>query len=362
MKNIYLLLILTFSLIFLGCGEKKDKVEILKEKIFHKTGQINIQCDKIAEFEDNVCGFSNGKIFIIKDNKISKEENYPIIERKQVLDIIKISDKYLIATNRGIIYKNNSLNQISSYKTNCFTIINGKIYAGTENGIVIFDNNFRELNRLDEKNSFFKEYFENKDISERLLRVNAITDDGENIYIGTDEGLIITDYEFNKAIFYYADYFVPSFSNDLIRHKGNSPLAGSVINSLKIINNNLYIGTNSGITIYNHSKKSWQSFISKDNNNAPDRSNWKVEVNAGSSDLPGNFIRFIDVFDKYIIAGTNKGLSCFSEEKNDFIPFLYNQNVVSMFKKENILYLVTEFDGIHIFSLMEVEVENSNRK
>ncbi|MGM0606847.1 MAG: hypothetical protein ACQESP_00380 [Candidatus Muiribacteriota bacterium] len=356
-KIFYLCLIIGFLLY--GCGSESES-EAEKKTVYKWEYETTIEKDNInnALFYNGkyYFGSENGLYFSDIDFELQKFDN-ELPGNIKITDLFSDGNRLLLGTERGYAVKNGSFQLRSVGGVNC--IIKGKenYFLGSDLGIYETLSNFEDVRLYDDTNSFFAEYIDNKDLTERVKNVNTLCATDEYIFAGTDEGLIKIEKGMEEAEFFYGDYIMPTLSDEYIEYSGNTPLSGNIITDLLKFENKLFIASNGGLNIYNLDSDSWENYTGPHMRRVKETTGWVEESTDGNSGLSGNYITALSInHDDTILVGTTRGLDIFCYERSEVVNNLPVDSVTFLHFNNKTLIVGTEFDGVKIFKLREREI------
>ena len=365
-KKLFILLCVCTIALNIGCGrscEKEVKTPVKKEWK---------QVDFINEFFPNDMIRYNNKLYFATDNglfesKDGKNRSIAKIdilkEKKAKIRNLTIKDNTLyIGTDRGIGMLSNTFKfQIMGIVNQILPTESGKLAVLANDGIYIVNSSFKIETHFDSENSFFAQYKDNDDISDRLLKVNGGAELGKYYYFGTDEGLAQVGKDLQMAKIYFGDYLVPSLSGELIKHQGNSPLSGNMIKDVEVWQGKILLATNGGLSIFIPESNNWHNLTSDHYEKTKRGSKWQEILVPGNTDMIGNYVNDITIFGDKAFISTNKGLNLLNLKTNKIEKKLLEGSIKFSYVEDDTLFVSSDFDGLYIFKLQEVIDENSNR-
>ncbi|PLX17015.1 MAG: hypothetical protein C0601_08540 [Candidatus Muiribacterium halophilum] len=365
-KKLFILLCVCTIVMNIGCG--KSKQDEVKKPVIKEWKQV----DFINDFFPNDMIVFNNKfyfatdkgLFESKDGKDRQIAKIDILKEKKakIRNLAVNNNMLFIGTDRGIGMLSNTFKfQIMGIVNQILPIESGKLAVLANDGIYIVNNSFKIEMHFDSENSFFAQYKDNEDISERLLKVNSGAEFGKYYYFATDEGLAQVGKDLQMAKIFFGDYLVPSLSGELIKHQGNSPLPGNMIKDVKVWNSKILLATNGGLSIYVPESNNWHNLTSDHYEKTKRGSKWQEILVPGNTDMIGNYVNDINVYEDKAFISTNKGLNLLNLKTNKIEKKLLEGSIKFSYLKDDTLFVSSDFDGLYIFRLQEVIDENSNR-
>ncbi|MFW5782326.1 MAG: hypothetical protein ACOCWO_03430 [Candidatus Muiribacteriaceae bacterium] len=363
-RSVFLIILGVFLFFITGCGAEKkaEKPEHIRYDFVFRRHIPDMAGVDAAEWKDRIVIAGADNLYTIDRKSLKREEiNNQILKRSKITGLYSIGESLYISTTKGIAKYNGSFYMTSMDKVNSLIYDGSSMYLATDGGFYSSSTGLSSLDLYDETNSFLREYIENPDLSVRLKKINTLAYHDGKYYFGSDEGLAVTDNTFEEARFYFGDYIVPSLSNELITHKGNSPIAGNIINDIKVRGDEVWIATNSGLSVWTEETGSWKNYTADHTERVRKDDEWHETQIRGNSELEGNYVRRLIPFNEFMIVATTSGLSIIDAEKRIFSKSFFTAPLYNIALVDELLFIFTEFDGLYIFEYSEVSDEDSDR-
>jgi len=371
MSKVFSIFIALMLVSIYGCGEPAKKIQISKPqpllKIYLKRNSVLEDNNIISMYNEN-----DSTLWIATKSAIYKKESGNIQKAPESLSD-KISGEKLTCIsgdNKGTIFIGTDTNiYIWINKRNLISHMTGRVntifWDKKRNTLMVGTNNGllkfnnSKWEHLDAYNSVFSIYKKDKNLGQDFLKVRSIVTDDSLIWIGTGDGLIMMDGK--KSRTFYAAHKRPGPDNHLTLIPGNSELAGNKVNSIVIFDNKKWIGTGSGISAFSSIDNFWELYTSDHLELSDINGKWVDKKVKGNSPLIGNWINDMLIIDNKLYIATTKGLSIFNITSNKWKKLNKDNGMINQQ-----LQCLAEFKGKlyagSIYGLYEINLKVLNNQ
>ncbi|TVZ54959.1 signal transduction histidine kinase [Lutibacter sp. Hel_I_33_5] len=262
------------------------------------------------------------------------------ISDNDIWDLAEIEEgKLLIATNNGInelevkkdsisnfnVFPQNSNSLLSDTRTRSFTIINNKLWISTVRGIDLFN--------LNDKTYSHYSYPVGVSINDHINNFPTLyVDQHENIWLGYEKGLSILD----KSKNIFVDF----------KYKSKKEITSAVRSISEDYFGNLWIGTYSGLYIYNQIENTFNHILHNENDpkSLSQNSIYKIFKDSRGDMWIGTWAGGVNYFDK--------SFNVFKQFSSGNSKNMLNYKIVSgIIEDENKnLWIGTEGGGINFYN------------